>query len=388
MGESYVSDVFVSMANGEVSNPDATTWDIAIDVRSSFSVGIRTNDGHGVELKTYPSADISGWDAVDTTGLAGWPRLTNQADNWESGAFNVSASSDFSDFSWGLYTGEPLHDVEGDSLYIITSTAGMARKIRIDLLDGGEWTFTYANIDGTNEVSETFLMEDHPERNFIYYDLDSGEFVDREPSNLQWDLTFTRYFAMTMFGPGTTTGCLANDNIGLIKASGVDVNSVFHTDYEMNFEDRSIVGSDWKFLNDMFEWEITPDECYFIQDQLGDIYKLIFTDFGGTSTGDISYTTELVSGAGINDNEMLSLLQVYPNPISNGQLNIVLDSRQAQQVSIQVLDLSGKVVLSQTEQLYGSMSQIEVDAAALSTGVYVISISTNDTMITEKIVVR
>ena len=51
----------------------------------------------------------------------------------------------------------------------------------------------YANLDGTDEVSETVVCSDYTDKNFLYYSLHTGEVIDREPAAASWDILFTKY---------------------------------------------------------------------------------------------------------------------------------------------------------------------------------------------------
>lgn len=380
----YTHDVYVSMAQGEELSVDATDWDLAFQVNSFFAVGIRINDGRNGALYAYPHSDIDGWDAVDTTGMQEWPALHNGLQIWEEGAFNMNLSGEDTDYGWGEYTGPPDHLVEGDSLYVIQTAAGNFKKMRIDVLDAGVWNFTYANLDGSEMEEVAITGADYPERNFVYYSLDNAEVLDLEPSNASWDLTFTRYFGMTDFGPGGTSGVLANDAVELVKVDGVDVETAEWGDYEFTVDDIGVVGNDWKFLNDQFAWEVVADRCYFVKDLAGDVYKLIFTSFEGGMSGNISYTTEMVSSSSI-DEPSTSILGVYPNP-GNGAFSLITDTQSAQ-AQIRVWNMSGAQVAALPINTPG-LSQQQVDLTALGSGVYILEVQDAGTQSRTRIIIR
>ncbi|NQX91514.1 MAG: T9SS type A sorting domain-containing protein [Flavobacteriales bacterium] len=385
-GPSYASDVYVSMQDGEVATIDATNWDLAFEVSSAFAIGIRINDGQGTLLKSYPNGDISDWDMVDTTGFSSWPQLNNEIDLWEDGAFNVSPAGGGSDFSWGYYTGDPLHDVVGDSIYVVSTVEGAFKKLRLDLLDGGEWTFTHANLDGSDEVQETFSIAEYTNKSFTYYSLDSQTFTDREPEGTEWDMVFTRYFGQTSFGPGATAGVLMNRGVEMIQADGVDVNTVLYTDYEWTShqEDIGIIGNDWKSLNDMFMWEVVADRAYFVKNIAGDIYKAIFTSFEGSSTGNAEYTSELITGASVEE-LFASDLIAYPNPVSNGTLYIQTETTM-DNVDIHIHNAQGLLVNHISVPLLTETTSIDV--AALPSGMYYASIIEGSQRVTKTFVIQ
>ena len=45
---------------------------------------------------------------------------------------------------------------------------------------------------------------------------------------------------------------------------------------------------------DIFQWEIIGNLSYFVEDQAGQVWHMVFTGFGGAGTGDIEFTKELV----------------------------------------------------------------------------------------------
>ena len=384
-GESYNNNVYVSMTDGEVNTINSSDWDIALDVSSPFAIAIRINDGHNVNLKTYPETDLSGWSSIDSTGYSSWPSLNNQLDSWENGAFNISADGSMSDFSWGYYTGDPDHDVVGDSIYLITTSTGLLKQLRIDFLDGGDWQFTHSNIDGTEEVTESLSSSDYPERNFIYFDLDTSTPQNLEPANSEWDLVFTKYYGQTAFGLGATAGIFSNRGVEIIQADDVDVSSVVYTDYSWisDQENISVIGNDWKNLNDMFIWEIVADRCYFVKNQSGDIYKLIFTSFSGSSTGDLSYTTELISGSSIgvfSENDW----SVYPNPTQGDVVQI--QSKLGSIDSISLTNSFGQQLVSEQFWINQGETSGTLNLASLPNGVYHLTAWVNNSRVTKTII--
>lgn len=372
-GAGYANDVFFSFADGIVHTVPTGNWDIAFDATGPFSIAIRINDGNDRRLAAYPNSGIEGWDAVDTTGFHAWPKRVNSVDQWSNGAFNNTPSSDPMYFDWGVYTGPPLYQVQGDSIYIFERPDGHALKLRIDNLDNGVWNFTYADIDGSNEVSETLLMSDHPNRNFIYYDFSTGTTVDREPDNNTWDMVFTRYVGLTSYGVFPTNGVLLNANIAGAAAEDVDVETAQHTDFELTTDNISVVGNGWRVLEN-FQWQIVPDLCFFVESQSGEIYKLIFTNFTGTSTGETTFITEVVSGANVSTASRISSLNLYPNPTVDGTITIDGLGDVNGRADIEVYGVDGRLVLHTSEAVYGD--QIRLQLTEVPRGQYILLLRT------------
>lgn len=374
-GANYANDVYFSFDNGVVATVPAGNWDLAFEVTSPFSIGIRLNDGNGRELAIVPGVDLTGWEAVDSTGFGTWPKLNNGLDLWENGALNMGLSGDPMDFGWGVYTGPPLHEVVGDSLYILKRPDGSAVKLRVERLSGGVWSFTHAQLDGSNEVSVDIAMADFANRNFVYYDVEGGV-VDREPATDTWDLLFTRYMGPTQFGLFPTTGVLVNRDRLASEADGVDVMAALPTDYPMDAENISVIGNDWKALVD-FVWQIVPNRCYFVTDAGGDVHKLYFTGFTGSSTGITTFNTLPMSAVGVAQVADASF-RMFPNPLAESVLQ--LDGWQGVQ-TVEVFTVTG-------ERVWGAQAAAPSPIALgdLPAGVYLVQVGDGAGRMTQRLI--
>ena len=319
-GSDYQNDVFFSLENGVVSEVPGTNWDLAFDVTNPFSASIRINDGHGRAAVVYPNGDLEAWNAVDTTGFEGWSRLTNGITAWENGALNSNANGDPFDFSWGIYTGPPLHQVVGDSIYLIEGPDAAVTKLRIAPLDNGTWKFTHAALYGSNEVSVSIDMADYAGKNFVYYNF-SGEVLNREPLTTEWDFVLTRYVGPTAYGMFPTTGGLLNKERA---AAAVPDTPVEWADMEIanwTTEDISVIGNGWKSLVN-FQWEVVDDLSFFVSNVEGETYQIWFTLFEGSSSGITELQVADVVSAGFQENAPSTSPRIYPNPVLEGMVNL------------------------------------------------------------------
>lgn len=358
-GANYANDVFFSLENGVVATVEAGNWDLAFDVTSPFSNGIRVNDGNGRELAVYPTG--TDWAAVDTTGFSEWPRAYNGLDAWMNGAFNVGTTSDPSDFGWGTYSGPPLHQVVGDSIYVLAFPDGSARKLRIDLLDMGAWTFTHAALDGSDEQTVTMNMADYPDRLFAYYSFSEG-WIDREPAVDTWDFVLARYVGPTVYGMFPTTGVLLNSGRMASVAAGA---APVLADFPVGEAPLSLIGNGWKELVE-WSWELVPDLSYFVESAGGDIYHMAFTSFEGSATGVTTLNAEVVSGMDVAERAVQPLL-AYPNPVAAGTVRLTGWQGTAQ---VALYAMSGQLV----EQFTTADAQADVDVSALPAGMYVVQV--------------
>ncbi len=85
----------------------------------------------------------------------------------------------------------------------------------------------------------------------------------------------------------------------------------------------------------------------------------------------------------VDDASLESAFSVYPNP-SNGQMTISVNGTFGEG-QITIVDINGRVVYTQDALLEGN---ITVDAAALRTGIYIMSITTATNIVTNKLVIE
>ena len=96
-------------------------------------------------------------------------------------------------------------------------------------------------------------------------------------------------------------------------------------------------------------------------------YRLSQTDYDGTS--------EIFSPIAVMcENAPVDGYSVYPNP-ANGLLNIdlELENYQGDDVSIEVIDINGKIIQLQQVQLTRGYNHLEVDLSEIPSGVYMIN---------------
>ena len=286
MGTGYANDIYYRLSDGLSTTVSRTNWDIGFSV-SSREASILVNNSSGVVLKEYPG-EVLAWvsGAVDTAGYKGWSELYNSDTTWTIGAFNMNAT-EHPNYGWGEYSAI-THNLAGVAMYIIKTRAGNCYKIWIEnkLSVSQTYSVKYSNLNGENEHS-VVIDAAGKNKNFVYYSIDDNSLVDREPDTDKWDLVFTKWIDNTIQYP--VTGVLQNFDI---TASDVTSEDPEATEFPVDgFKtDISTIGADWKSFNmNTMSYEIDPVRVFFVKDLNDKVYRIIFTSFAGSSTGEVGF---------------------------------------------------------------------------------------------------
>lgn len=378
----YTNESYYSLANDEQLNIDNTNWDLAFDL-SGFGSSIRTNEHIGTEVYVYPNG--TDWTNVDTTGM-NWNSMHNSETTWSVGAFDQSINpSDQFDIGWGVYN-MVSHQILGDSIHIVKLSNGDYKKVQIESLISGVYAFRHADLNGANEVSATITKADYTDKNFVYYSITNDAILDREPNNTSWDLVFTKY--VSEVAPGMNygvTGVLSNNGVHIREASGVDPNAANFYDFSVDSV-INVIGYDWKSFNmTTFNYDIAPDLSYFVQDQAGDVWHIIFTRFEGSTTGKVVFTKEKVSTASLNEIDDISSFGIYPNPATE-HATLIFNS-SSNDVNVSITNIEGKVVFSNRIAETGFVTY-PISVSEFKAGTYFIQLSTPNGVTIKKLIVQ
>lgn len=366
-GPGYADEVWYSFENGTVHSAPADNWDLAFQI-SGFASSIRINAAAGTELYAAPYA-INDWNELDTAGMAAlWPQRFNDPTAWEAGAFNRYTTSNF-DLGWGIYN-MITHQVVGDSIYVVKLADGNFKKFRVDALAGGVYSFTYADLDGSNEMQGQVDKADYAGKNFGYYSLQTNEAIDREPLSADWDIVFTRW--VDMIGPDGdmpygVTGVLHNFNVRSSRAADTPIAEADPRSFPMQ-DAINTIGWDWKTFDFAQGFVIEEDLSFFVEAQNGNIYHLVFTAFEGSSTGVYAFIHEIGSALSTAENARIEPL-LYPNPAAGTQA-VRIDAASGVLSAVRVFDLSGKQVFAQRTAEIGEAAVIP--AGRLTPGTYLV----------------
>src|SRR5690554_2345932 len=389
IGAGYANETWYSLENGEQGTKSASDWDLAFDL-SGFGTSIRINSGNGIMLYSYPNGDISDWANVDTSGLYNWNAIYNSDISWFEGAFdqNINSNDPF-DVGWGTYDMN-THIISGDSIFIIKLMDDSYRKLRIDQMAGGAFEFTFANLDGTNEVSATLTKADYADKLFGYYSIQNETTIDHEPVTLEnWDLFFGKYTGFIPT-PYNLTGIMVGPNTEVIQIDGIsDVTNYNDWGGEAFSNEINTIGADWKsFEFSTMSYEIVNDRVYFVKTQAGDVWKVILTGFGGSSDGNFEFTKEKVSALSIDENELPNAeVVVYPNPATEN-VSLILNNMETNATTVQVMNIEGQIMY---EQIFVGDSNFDVKnipVHSFGSGIYFIKVNSGSQQFNQKLIIR
>lgn len=369
-GASYANQVWYSLENDEQGSAPKNNWDLAFDA-TSMGATVLVNSAAGLKLYNYPNGDISAWASVDTTGLSAWAARYNSDTSWAMGAMGryADATNPF-DMDWGVYN-MTTHVVAGDSLYIVKLVDGSYRKLKIESLASGTYTFVYANIDGTDEHTATINKTSYSGKNFAYYSLSANASLDREPASANWQLLFGQY---TAFVPSayTVTGVLLNKGVEAAKVTEIaDVTT--YDDYAAHTLVTPIntIGYNWKTFSGG-AYEIADSTLFFVKTQTDDIWKVVMTGFTGSTDGGFQLSKEkLTSSTSVLHAGTAKLaVTTYPNPATD-KLTVVYDITTAvNTLQLAIVDMAGRNVVSTVLPSASGFWQHTIDVSQLSNGIY------------------
>lgn len=387
VGATYADQTHYSLLNGEQARNPLAAWDLGFEI-NSFTSSILVNTAKG--LKVYETTvPLEEWDAVTEADMD--TLISNSDEDWSAGALTNGRQLDAEPYhlGWGEYSMDTHHTI-GDKIYVVETGAGAYLKLRIDALIDNVYTFTYADLDGGNEVSTELDKRNFIGKNFGYFNFTTGEIVDQEPIAADWDLLFTKYTALVesegTIVPYSATGVLQNKAVGVVEVDGVSPELATWAGEEFDLAINTI-GYNWKDINmATFQWDINTERTYFVQDRSGNIWKIVFTAFGGSSTGDFTFTQEMVGAASVGEQAHRDLV-VFPNPSTNSQLNIVL-SREVRNGQLSIMDRTGRLVKQQVVNGTGALGTVPVDLAGVNAGLYLVRLDAEGMVYTTRVVVE
>lgn len=376
----YTDMVFYNLSTRQKYTANATDWHIAVTVQATQfpnnplgGTTIRLNEANGVASYLVPTADAQQFNnTLDTTGYTNWQQLHDSDESLQEGALNSHRNkAQLFDFGWGVYS-QQSHNVVGDSFYLIKLPNGAFRKMLVkDLVGDTLFTIIVTELNNSNPITVNINKRNYTNRFFVYVDLLTGTVMNKEPNRADWDLLFLKYTASDVV-PGdfyTTTGVWSKPGVQVAEARGVDAGNYDLTG--LTFVNKmNEIGWDWKAFNQQtFQFELEDSLAYYVQKNPTEIYKIVFTGFGGSASGVVLFNVDGNSVSSIREIPALQL-QVYPNPVTD--FIHVLAEKNLQ--NIELLTLTGQPI----QRIESPEGKVSIPIAGLPKGIYLLKATAED----------
>ena len=391
MESSRTHDAYYSLKTGEEFTMVRDNWDIEFST-AIMDVAIRTNGPIGVKLYTYPNTDITGWENIDTTGLSTWPIQYNNPTDWELGAFNINTTGSQLDFGWGVYN-MTTHHIVGDSLFVIGLPDGSYKKLWIieknPLLN--EYSFKYANLDGTEEIEVLLECNGYSTKNFVGFKFSNNEFIDREPESNTWDLQFTKF--MTFYGGEMwygVTGVLQNYNVQVAAYAETDTSFVDYNITTLDSNNISTIGNNWYSLQGGMPptYVLEDSLVYFVSDRESSIWKVVF-EYYESGAGEIGFRKQLLedhSGISEVNGQTTSNLAIHPNPSSGNPVHLLFNSDKNDVARLSIYNLLGAKIFEENLNVSTGLNDHILDISSYPLGAYLIIMEADNVVLKSKLI--
>jgi hypothetical protein len=392
-GTSYSSQAYYRLSDDNTEDVFNELWDIAFTAIGLQDAGIHINEatasmGTELELWVAPTTDFD--DDVDVADLV--IRLYNDEKSWEYGAFNsLRNETNPFDLGWGAYN-PATQSVEGKEVFVIKLRNGKYKKFMISGLNGTVYNLRWADLDGSNEVMRSIDKLDYNSEDLVLLDVQEDK-IHSAPA--PFDLLFTRYVSPLDDGNGgilnySVSGVLSGPGIEVAQANGIDPDNVQFSDWKDSLRNEiDIIAYDWKEINlSTFQWDVATDRAYFVKDRSSKIWKVIFVDFEGSSTGNTVFTKELVGDLSpVKDLVGVRSSLLYPNP-AESQTSLIVDLDRPIEATLIILDITGREMSRKSVSLNNGLNILDIDVDHLTTGSYTLSLSNQTGTMSTMLVIR
>lgn len=383
MGQGYANQIYYKLGAQTENSYPASSWDIAFNRQSAFSMGIRSNAHKGIEV--YEASDnVADWANINVEDIESWTPLYNSETEWETGSFDNGSAT----YGWGEYN-MANHHVTGSIIFVLKYSATSFKKIKFDDFFSG-YTFTYSSWNGTEWSADTtaqVMNNTNTTQLYNYYNLETGQAVVAEPAATEWDFVFTKYLT-DYFGDGSimypVTGVMHHPDVTV--AENTEADGPAENPTLTYSSDITTIGDDWKTFTGG-TYVVHSDIAYYIKSTDDEVYRLTFNTFAGSSTGEVTFNYENVTDQlSTIDNSLVSF-GVFPNPSKDKRINIVYESATTSANSVNISNLNGARVFA-TELSSNGFHNQSVDLSSLTAGVYLLEFTAGDFKEVKKIVLQ
>lgn len=387
MGPGYTNDIFYSLRDGQTGQYSSSSWTVAF-YNSAMSAAIKINSGNGVAL-WKASDDVTQFASItDTSGISTWDQYFDNDSIWDAySAFEQGSSGSQSSYGWGEYN-FTSHVLEGVRIFVLKTIDNNYYKVYVEKKQAGVFTYRYASLDNSFDTTMIVPVPDYLEKSYAYLNMDNHTLQDREPVDAAWDFQFTKYsIDLPNFGYYPVTGVMSNEGVMIAEVRELPDNADYTN--EVFRSGKTIIGSDWKEFNQpLNQFTLEENLTYFVKTKANEIYKLYFTDFEGSVSGNVKFMTEKVGTVNsIRDRkDNLQVESVYPNPTS-GAAYLVLSADKNTTMQVQVFSMLGKVVYQANTAVSAGLNTFALQLQDVETGIYLVQVSDGFKTNTQKLVI-
>jgi len=245
------------------------------------------------------------------------------------------------------------------------------------VLSGWNWD---ANISTSLSDPKKFIGFHHPsgdnKKLMITHNIEATSISGVGPKTHWGMLIDEGYIAQGSSGSG-----LFNDNGKLIGIASVAGNlGGIPTGCDMNSQGSDAQAMDFAYYSRLsYDWDYNLDG-----DDANRKLKpwLDPTHSGVTSLGPVKSNCSnavppVVSIETISSDDLSNNLSIYPNPVSNGIVEMIFNLKEASPVTIFVVDINGKIVLTRNLSSLKS-GQFQMDVSSIPNGLYMLKFQTNN----------
>ncbi|MDW3191076.1 MAG: T9SS type A sorting domain-containing protein [Cytophagales bacterium] len=390
--------------NLEVNNTDAGTADVTLNANVSISGHLDFQDGivvPGTGTLTFNDNATVRYDGVaETTPTGG----SNDGNSFVAGAvskigdddfvFPIGEGSRYARLGIQPQSGDVADQYTGQYSFAASASATATKAGDIVRVSGLEhWDLTRDNgstnviptlfYDGSSGVNAPSRLLVAHYNGSVWEDLGNAAFSSG---------TVTAASPMTSFSPVTLATSKDDTNPLPVEMlyfeAGIEQNSVsleWSTASELNndfFEvQRSLDGINYEVLAEVSGNGSTDEvHVYHYEDRFPipgvQYYRLRQVDFDGA----FEYSDIIVVEYAPNGSQFKAKL--FPNPMIEQEMTVELQTNDfTTPVSIEILDLAGRLVTSERYEVSSSNNQMLIDVSDLQTGTYLIRIRQRDQLI-------
>lgn len=397
-GAGYSNQQFYNLDSKTGVTVASGDWDLMFTAFGLQDAGIHINEASAstfgapaptVELYLAETSDFESITSFDTT----FTRLYNNEESWALGALNVNPIPENPlDYGWGVYN-PTTRQVVGDEVFVIKLRSGSFKKFMIESLNATVYNIKHADLDDSNEQTAAIDKNNFPS-GFAFFSFDSNNILDVDLSG--FDFLFTRYTTILIDPESgdtldyTVTGILSAPGVEVAKVEGIDPAEVT-TETELEFSSRlDALGFDWKNFSFSDGWILPEDRTYIVKTAEDKLYKMVFIDFEGSSTGTATFElSELGTVSSIKEvNSTFKDFQIFPNPVRE-HLNITCSLKQAyKNIQLELYNSIGQLVWTTQTGGNSGLNARTFVLPNLPMGTYLLNVQAGDYQVSRKVMIQ